>query len=259
MEITIQQMKKSLLLLNKLHRQKFRSYLVKTPSKLSPDELKKFFTLLFMKKEDHYIPKKTTRQLVIDESEFKKIFVKPTKTPKPRTPKPVMTKPKKETASKRTIKKEEIKENDKQSIIKEEVKEVVKMLITKEEIEFPIKKQEVKEVKKVVKSIMDKVVEKIEDINKLNDEVNQLFETYYRLANIIMITDNNNDMIDMTVDKINMILTKLKEYNVDCDGLTCINNLKKSTKLNKLTNYERYKYLSKIFKDEKYFMKKNIS
>jgi hypothetical protein len=203
---------------------------------LSDDELKQYFTLLFTKKEDHYIPKQTTRQLDIDESEFKKIFVKPTK-------------PKKETTSKRIIKKTQTKENEEKSIVKEEVKEEPK----KEEVKTPMKEP--------MKRMTMKREEnnKMKDIMKLNDEVIQLFEKYYRLANIIMITDNNNNMIDMTVDKINMVLTKLKEYNVDCDGLTCINNLKKSTKLNKLTDYERYKYLSKIFKDEKYFMKSNIS
>jgi len=242
MDITILQMKKSLLLLNKLHRQKFKSYLVKTPSKLSPDELKQFFTLLFMKKENHYVPKQTIKKLDIDENEFKKIFVKPTKTPKPRTPKQtkvIPTKPKNETVIKRTTNEEQIKENDKPETKKEEVKEVI------------MKNKPMKTM-----TTRNKMNDKMKEIMKLNNEIRQLFETYYRLANITIITNDNNDRIDMTVEKINIILKQLKEYNLDCNGLTCINNLKNSRELNKLSDEKKYKYLYKIFKDEKYFMKK---
>jgi len=114
MEITILQMKKSLLLLNKLHKQKFKSYLVKTPSKLNDTELKQFFTLLFIKKDNHYIPKKTLNKLDINEDDFKKLFKQP-KEPKPLKP------PKKQVAKKEELKKEELKkEEPKKHVAKKE-------------------------------------------------------------------------------------------------------------------------------------------
>ena len=68
-------MKAHLLLLNRLHRVEFKKDLVPTPSKLTDDEITQYFTKLFMKKEDYFVPKSQV-SLKIDEEPFKKIKLK---------------------------------------------------------------------------------------------------------------------------------------------------------------------------------------
>jgi len=68
-------MKSHLLLLNKLHRAEFKKDLIPTPSKLTDDEIKEYFTKLFMKKENYYVPKGQV-SLMIEEEPFRKIKLK---------------------------------------------------------------------------------------------------------------------------------------------------------------------------------------
>jgi hypothetical protein len=81
MDLTIQQKKKHLLLLNKLYRSALKEELIPTPSKLSEDKVESLFTKLFMKKDNFFVPKVKNQYLVIDENEFKKLIPK-TKQPK---------------------------------------------------------------------------------------------------------------------------------------------------------------------------------
>jgi len=75
MSLDPKSMKSHLLLLNKLHRQEFKKDLVPPPSKLTEDEIKEYFTKLFMKKDNYYVPKSQV-SLKIDEEPFKKIKLK---------------------------------------------------------------------------------------------------------------------------------------------------------------------------------------
>jgi hypothetical protein len=79
MDLTIQQKKKHLLLLNKLYRMAVKQELIPTPSKLSDDKVESLFNNLFVKKDHYYIPKVKNQYLVIDENEFKKLYKEPKK------------------------------------------------------------------------------------------------------------------------------------------------------------------------------------
>ena len=68
-------MKSHLLLLNKLHRAEFKKELVPTPSRLTDDEITQYFTRLFIKRDNYYVPKSQV-SLKIDEEPFKKIKLK---------------------------------------------------------------------------------------------------------------------------------------------------------------------------------------
>ena len=68
-------MKAHLLLLNRLHRSEFKKDLVPTPSRLTDDEITQYFTKLFMKRDDYYVPKEQV-SLKIDQEQFKKIKLK---------------------------------------------------------------------------------------------------------------------------------------------------------------------------------------
>jgi hypothetical protein len=103
MDLTIQQKKKHLLLLNKLYRSALKEELIPTPSKLSDDKLESLFTKLFMKKDNFYIPKVKNQILKIDEDEFKKLIPK--------------EKVKKEVKLKEEPKKEEVKPKESEPYI----------------------------------------------------------------------------------------------------------------------------------------------
>jgi hypothetical protein len=76
MDLSTLQMKKHLLLLNRLVKEQMKKILIKTPSKLTDEEVKKYFDMLFKKKEDYYIPKQKSTIINIDEEEFKKLITK---------------------------------------------------------------------------------------------------------------------------------------------------------------------------------------
>ena len=75
MSLDPKSMKSHLLLLNKLHRVDFKKDLIPTPSKLTDTEIKEYFTKLFMKKENYYVPKGQV-SLMIEEEPFRKIKLK---------------------------------------------------------------------------------------------------------------------------------------------------------------------------------------
>jgi len=111
MEINMIQKKKHLLLLNRIMRTELKKDIIKTPSKLTEEEVDKYFNRLFIKKGEYYVPIKSKIEIKIDEELFKNLIKKPKKKEVKEVEKP----------------KEEVKEVEKP---KEEVKEVEK---TKEE------------------------------------------------------------------------------------------------------------------------------
>jgi hypothetical protein len=88
--ITIPQKKKHLLLLNRLMRTELKKDIIPVPSKLSEEEVNKYFERLFVKKtegeEEYYIPIKSKVELKIDEELFKSLLVKKKKTKVELTP-----------------------------------------------------------------------------------------------------------------------------------------------------------------------------
>lgn len=88
--ITVSQMKKHLLLLNRLMRTELKKDIIPVPSKLSEEEVNKYFERLFVKKtegeEEYYVPIKSKVELKIDEELFKSLLVKKKKTKVELTP-----------------------------------------------------------------------------------------------------------------------------------------------------------------------------
>jgi hypothetical protein len=113
MEINMIQKRKHLLLLNRIMRTELKKDIIKTPSKITEDEVDKYFNRLFIKKDDYYVPIKSKIEIKIDEELFKNLIKKPKKKEVKEVEKP---------------KGEEVKEVEKPK--EEEVKEVEK---TKEE------------------------------------------------------------------------------------------------------------------------------
>lgn len=71
MELTLPQKKKHLLLLNRIMRAELKREIIPTPSKLTEAEINEYFSKLFVKKEDYYIPVNNKVSLSIDEELFK--------------------------------------------------------------------------------------------------------------------------------------------------------------------------------------------
>jgi hypothetical protein len=96
MDITMMQKKKHLLLLNRIIRKEAKADIIPTPSKLSEAEVDSFFSKLFVKKDDYYVPIKNKMEIKIDEELFKGLIKKPkmAKEAKPMMieDKPMMTK-----------------------------------------------------------------------------------------------------------------------------------------------------------------------
>jgi hypothetical protein len=84
MDLTVQQKKKHLLLLNKLYRAVVKEELIPAPSKLSEDKINELFEKLFVKKDNFFIPKVKNQYFFIDENEFKKLIPKPKQPKKPK-------------------------------------------------------------------------------------------------------------------------------------------------------------------------------
>jgi hypothetical protein len=88
--ITVPQMKKHLLLLNRLMRTELKKDIIPVPSKLSEEEINKYFERLFIKKtegeEEYYVPIKSKVELKIDEELFKSLLVKKKQTKVELTP-----------------------------------------------------------------------------------------------------------------------------------------------------------------------------
>jgi hypothetical protein len=89
MDITMMQKKKHLLLLNRIIRAETKKDIIPTPSKLSEEEVDSFFSKLFVKKDDYYIPIKNKMEIKIDEELFKGLIKKPKMA---KEAKPMMTK-----------------------------------------------------------------------------------------------------------------------------------------------------------------------
>lgn len=99
--LDIKQKKKHLLLLNKILRSEIKSELIiPVPSKLSEEEVNKYFDRLFVKKSEdgveYYVPIKNKLEISIDEGLFKSLLVKKKK---------VVTKEEKQLADEERLKK----------------------------------------------------------------------------------------------------------------------------------------------------------
>jgi len=240
--------KKHLLLLNRLMRTELKKDIIPVPSKLSEEEVNKYFERLFVKKEDYYVPIKSKVELKIDEELFKSLLVK----------KVAMKKPKKE-AMKEESKKETMKEEKpmKEKPMKEEQ---MKEDEDEEDIEF------IQNPDKLTKSLLDasmafvnRALKKFNDeyvvkfINlrkedKLNDEAyNELTRGYLNLSPLakyyaLQKYKSLEGLVKPYIQKVKqMINEKKKETD---------KNIKEMKKVKDIRKKEEEKKMKKDFKEE---------
>jgi hypothetical protein len=108
MEINMIQKRKHLLMLNRIIRAETKADIIPTPSKLSEEDVNKYFKMLFIEKDGYYVPIKNKVSLNIDEELFKGLI----KQPKMKQPK---VKP---TAEEKASEKEMMKEKEKEAQIR---------------------------------------------------------------------------------------------------------------------------------------------
>lgn len=141
------QKKKHLLLLNRLMRTELKKDIIPVPSKLSEEEVNKFFERLFVKKTDgedeYYVPIKSKVELKIDEELFKGLIKKP-KVIKTKEDKTKMKEEEK-------MKKEEIQKSVSISVYNKFIKDFIKPMQDKRKAGEDVKKDEMEVVKKYIK------------------------------------------------------------------------------------------------------------
>jgi hypothetical protein len=138
MDITIPQMKKHLLLLNRIMRTELKTEIIPTPSKLTEEEVNDLFKKLFVRKDDYYVPIKAKVELNIDEELFKQL--------KPKT-KEDKTKMKEEAK----MKKEEMQKSVSISVYNKFIKDFIKPMQDKRKAGEDVKKDEMETIKKYIK------------------------------------------------------------------------------------------------------------
>jgi hypothetical protein len=73
-ELLTKQKKRYVLLFNRIIRREIKKVLIKTPSKLSDQDINEIFDKIFEKKEHYYIPKKNLINIKFNEEEFKTLY-----------------------------------------------------------------------------------------------------------------------------------------------------------------------------------------
>lgn len=156
------QKKKHLLLFNRIIREQVKTALIPTPSKLTEEEVNKYFDRLFVKKDDYYVPIKSKIELKIDEELFKDLIKK------------------KKTKEEKNIEKEMMKEKEKEmtktivlSIYKKFEKEYVEPYILKKRAKEDFSKEE--------KLMIDRYIKLGANVKKLVEE--QLPNLFKNLLN----------------------------------------------------------------------------
>jgi hypothetical protein len=160
-------MKKHLLLLNRLHKQQLKKELIPTPTKLSKEEITKYFNSLFTQKDNYYIPKLST-ELKLNEADFKAI------APKKYEKKPVEKKPVE-------IKKAEAtKENLPQEMKAKKIKIELPKLQTAQKVN--IKRPEMKKAESMKDNLKIMISDKKErpKTAKEQEEEDTYFEKYFK-------------------------------------------------------------------------------
>jgi hypothetical protein len=251
--ITVPQMKKHLLLLNRLMRTELKKDIIPVPSKLSEEEVNKYFERLFVKKENYYVPIKSKVELKIDEELFKSLLVK----------KVAMKKTKKE-AMKEEKPMEEEKQMKEEKPKKEPMKEEKPMKENEDEDEEDI--EFIQNPDKLTKSLLDasmtfvnRALKKFNDeyvvkfINlrkedKLNDEAYyELTRGYLNLSPLakyyaLQKYKSLEGLVKPYIQKVKqMINEKKKETD---------KNIKEMKKVKELRKKEEEKKMKKDFKEE---------
>jgi hypothetical protein len=77
MEPTMIQKRKHLLLLNRIIRAETKKDIIQTPSKLTEEDVNKYFKMLFIEKDGYFAPIKNKLELKVDEELFKGLIKQP--------------------------------------------------------------------------------------------------------------------------------------------------------------------------------------
>lgn len=137
------QKRKHLLLLNRIMRTELKKDIIPIPSKLTEEEVNKYFERLFVKKDDYYVPIKSKVELNIDEEQFKGLIKKP---------KVMRTKEeKKQEKDTQKEKEKEMQSSISLSVYKKFENDFVKPYVTKKRAGESIKEEEIKMIDKYIK------------------------------------------------------------------------------------------------------------
>ena len=177
-------MKKHLLLLNRLHKQQLKNELIPTPTKLSKEEITKYFNSYFTQKDNYYIPKLTT-QLKLNEEDFKAI------APKKYEKKPVEKKPvemKKAEATKEDLPQQKEMKAKKIKLPKLEKVKAEKITLERPEMKkaemmiMKVKKSKKEKKEKMKNNLQIIIAEKKEEPKtpKEQEEEDAYFEEYFK-------------------------------------------------------------------------------
>lgn len=164
MDLTMIQKKKHLLLLNRIMRAELKKDIIPVPSKLTEEEVNKYFERLFIKKDDYYVPIKSKVELNIDEELFKDLIKRKKTKEEKKTEKEIMKAKEKEMAKTIAL-----------SIYKKFEKEYVEPYVLKKRAKEDFSKEE--------KMMVDKYIKFGPNVKKLVEEqLPNLFKNVFNPA-----------------------------------------------------------------------------
>jgi hypothetical protein len=162
MDLSVMQKKKHLLLLNRIMRAELKKDIIPVPSKLTEEEVNKYFERLFVKKDDYYVPVKSKLELNIDEGLFKDLIKKKKTKEEAKDEKAMMKEKEKEVSKSMTL-----------SVYKRFEKEFVEPYVNKKKAGENFSKEE--------QMMVDKYIKLGPNVKKLVEQ--ELPKTWARLFN----------------------------------------------------------------------------
>jgi hypothetical protein len=199
MDPTMMQKKKHLLLLNRIIRAETKKDIIPTPSKLTEEDVNKYFKMLFIEKDGYFAPIKNKLELKVDEELFKGLI----KQPKMKAMKVVKVKEPKIMEDKEAMK-EAKKQKDKEEteallnrITNKIYKDVINPYIAKKKAGDMAKTEEA--------SLLKKFFQVSNDVrNKIKDQSPKLYENLlkpkfdeYMMRKEKLLMDSKQEMKDI--------------------------------------------------------------
>jgi hypothetical protein len=241
MSLTMMQKKKHLLLLNRLMRTELKKDIIPVPSKLSEEEVNKYFERLFVKKEDYYIPIKSKVELKIDEELFKSLLVKKVAMKKPKKEAMKEEKPMKE----KQMKEEQMKEDE------DEDEDDIEFIQNPDKLTKSLLDASMTFVNRALKKFNDEYVVKFINLrkeDKLNDEAyNELTRGYLNLSPLAKYyaLQKYKSLEGLVKPYIKKVKQMINEKKKESDK-----NIKEIKKVKELRKKEEEKKMKKDFKEE---------
>ena len=210
------QKKKHLLLLNRIIRAETKKDIIPTPSKLTEDDVNKYFKMLFIEKDGYYAPIKNKLELKVDEELFKGLIKQPKKTEGYKEP----NKPKVSMEDKEAMKeaKKQKEKEDKEALLNRITNKIYKDVINP----YIAKKKAGDMAKTEETSLLKKFFQVSNDVrNKIKDQSPKLYENLlkpkfdeYMMRKDKLLMDSKQEMKDIRkkAQEEKRLLT-IKDYN----------------------------------------------